>query len=160
MATAGEIITDALQEINVQEDEQSIQNTDFQAGLRYLNRMVNEWAARGMSLGFTTITKISEQVTVPDGVLGAIVSNLAIRLAPQFDVAIPIELAATAKDGMDAVRHLTVGTEATQMPGTMPIGSGNEGYRDGFTRRKFYPGVDPDTVDDEANRNIQQETNT
>jgi hypothetical protein len=158
MDTAEQVVSDALQEILVQADEQSIQATDMQAGIRYLNRMVNEWAARGMPLGFTNITKVSDFVTVPDGALGAIVSNLAIRLAPQFDAAIPIELAAAARSGMDAVRDLTVTSSATQMPGTMPVGSGNEGFEQGFER--FYPETNSETMEDEGNRVVNLETNT
>ena len=158
MDTAQQVVSDALQEILVQADEQSIQATDMQSGIRYLNRMVNEWAALGMPLGFTNITKVSDFVTVPDGALSAIISNLAIRLAPQFDAAISIELAAAAKSGMNAVRDLTVTVAPTQMPGTMPLGSGNEGFNQGFEH--FYPETSSETLEDEANRVINLESDT
>jgi hypothetical protein len=101
----------------------------------------------------------SDTVTVADGALGAIVSNLAIKLAKQYDEPVTGDLLQSARDGKNAVLHLTVSRKSTQMPNTMPRGSGNEGYWNS-NRENFYPGVDTDTIDDENGRNIQQETNT
>ena len=128
MATAGQVITDALQELNVQADEQSIQSTDMQAGIRYLNRMMFEWDATGLPLGFTMITNPADIVTVPDGALSGIIANLATRLSSQFDVAIPIELAASAKSGMEAIEFIAVTVNPVPKPDTLSIGSGNESY--------------------------------
>jgi hypothetical protein len=161
MATAAELITDSLGELLVQESEQSVESVEMQTSIRYLNRMMSEWAARGMSLGFTQIVNPVDIVTVPDGALSAIVYNLAIKLAKQYDSPMTVDLAANAKDGMRAILDLTVTVEATQMPNTMPIGSGNEGYwNGGSTNDHFYPGVDTDTLTDESNRNITLETDT
>ena len=161
MATAAELITDALSEILVQPDEQSVESVEMQTSIRYLNRMMSEWAVRGMSLGFTQIVNPTDAVTVADGAQSAIVYNLAIKLAKQYDEPITVDLAANAKDGMRAILDLTVTNYSTSMPNTMPVGSGNEGYwNGGGDYDHFYPGVDTDTVDDETARTITQETNT
>ena len=161
MATAAELITDSLGELLVSASEQSVQPEEMQAGIRYLNRMMSELAVQGMSLGFTIIVNPADVVTVPDGVQGAVVSLLALKLAPQYDAPITGSLIQAAKDGKNAILNLTISRKSTQMPSTMPVGSGNEGYLNGnLNTRHFYPGIDTDTIDDENGRNIQQETNT
>ena len=53
--TAQSIITDALQEILVQATEQPIEPSEFQSGIRYLNRMMSQWEANGMDLGYVEV---------------------------------------------------------------------------------------------------------
>ena len=159
MATAEEIITDALGEILVQASEQSVEPEAMQTSIRYLNRMMSEWAARGMSLGFTIITNPADSVTVPDGALNAVVYNLAIKLSQQYDAPITVNLASSAKDGMSAVLDLSVTSGATQMPSTMPLGSGNEGFLNNGSRH-FYVKSDLEAAETEANRVINLESDT
>ena len=156
MTTATEIIHDALQEILVQADEQEYQAAEYQSGLRGLNDMLSEWDALGYSLGFTILTNITDTVTVPAGAIGAVKTNLAMRLAPQFDVTITPGLAMRAKTGMQAVMNLSVVVLPTQLPDTLNIGSGNEDepYID-----HFYPGV-TDSVLTEDNGSILLESDT
>ena len=160
MATASEIITDALIELLVQSSEQAIESAEMQSAIRYLNRMMSEWAARGMSLGFTNIVNPGDTVTVPDGALGAVVSNLAMKLAKQYDEPVTQDLLISAKDGIKAVLHLTVHQVPTSHPSTLPIGSGNENWGlNSGTDRNFYPEQD-ETAQTEAERNINLESDT
>ena len=126
MATAAEIITDSLGEILVQADEQSVESVEMQTSIRYLNRMMAEWSSLGMSLGFTNISNPTDTVTVQDGALGAVVSNLALKLAKQYDEPVTADLVASARDGMKAIEFLSVTLQPTPRPNTLPMGSGNE----------------------------------
>ena len=156
MTTATEVIHDALQEILVQADEQEYQPAEYQSGMRGLNDMLSEWDALGYSLGFTLLVNITDTVTVPAGVIGAVKTNLAMRLAPQFDKQVTQGLAMRAKDGMQAVMNIAVVVLPTQLPDTLNIGSGNEDepYID-----HFYPGV-ADSVLTEDNGSILLESGT
>lgn len=126
METANSIVRDALSEILVQPAEQPVQSVDFQTGVRYLNRMMASWDAQGLSLGYTVVNNAADAITVPDGAISGIVYNLALKLAPQYDIPINPELRANALDGLDAIRNLSVTTQPTSYPCTLPIGSGNE----------------------------------
>lgn len=124
METAEELINDVLQEILVQAAEQSLEAVDFQTARRYLNRMM------AMSpynlLGFTTITKPSEFVTIPDAAIIGVIKNLAEMLLSTYDMPITLELKTAAAMGLKEIRRITTDIQPTQFPSTLPMGSGND----------------------------------
>ena len=128
--TAFSVIKSALQEINVQASEAPLEQDEIQDGITYLNRLMSKFAAQGISLGYTKISSLGDEITVPDGALDGIVKNLAISLHPQFiesDAPINPLLAQQARDGLDAMRNLSVFTIGpSYYPNTFPVGSGNE----------------------------------
>lgn len=141
METAETVIKDALQEMLVQASEQPIEAVDFQTARRYLNRMMASLSAQGINLGFTKIILPTDLMTVPDGAIEGIVFNLAKRLLPTYDMPLTPELQLSAKEGLKAMRKLSIFISPTRHPGTLPIGSGNEGD---YTTNDvhFYPGID------------------
>ena len=139
MATASEIITDSLGEILVSAAEQPVTGSEMSTAIRFLNRMMAAWSSSGLALGFTVINSSSDTVTIPDGAIDGVVASLAVRLAPQYDVTITAELMAAVKMGMNAVRDIAVTVEPTQLPCTMPIGSGNEYSSGNSIGDRFYP---------------------
>ena len=157
--TAASLITDALGEILVSATEQPVEASEMSAGIRFLNRMMASFDANGVSLGFTVITGPSDAITVAAGAIDGMVANLALRLAPQFDVAATPELIAAAKDGYSAMLNLAVTVEPTQMPCTMPIGSGNERSNGQFGNDRFYA-CPEDAILTEGNGKIQLESDT
>ena len=159
MATASEIITDALGELFNSAGEQPVVAEEMSSGIRYLNRMMNAWSASGLALGFTVITSPSDTITVADGALDGIVSNLAVRLAPRYGMEITPELNLNARDGKKVIRKLAVSTRATSHPCTLPIGSGNESSFNGTTTEKFYPCPEDSALTEEGG-NITLESDT
>ena len=157
MTTGTEVIHDALQEILVQSDEQEYQPAEYQAGMRSLNDMVSEWDALGLSLGFTLLTNITDTVTVAAGLIGAVKTNLAVRLAPQFDKQVTPGLMLSAKNGMKAVRRIAMTVAPTSLPSIMPIGSGNEDEY--YSTRRFFPAPEAGVLD-EGNGNVLLESDT
>lgn len=157
--TASSIVTDALGEILVSAAEQPVEAVEMSTGIRFLNRMMATFDSNGVSLGFTVITGPSDAITVAAGAIDGMVANLALRLAPQFDVATTPELIAAAKNGYQAMLNIAVTIEPTQMPCTMPIGSGNERDNGGFGSDKFYA-CPEDVVLTEGNGNIELEGDT
>ena len=57
METASTVIKDALQEILVQAQEQPIQAVDSSTAIRYMNRFMANLDAKGISLGYTVVSK-------------------------------------------------------------------------------------------------------
>lgn len=137
--TAQTIINDALLELTVQEGEQAIESFEFQRGVRYLNRMMAEFFADNIELGYTPVSSPNDIITIPAGGMSALVSNLAIRLSSALDIAITPSLAQTAEKGMDTLRNLGLSTGKMNFPGNLPIGSGNEWASNTYIGGHFYP---------------------
>ena len=126
METANDIISEALQELIVQAQEQSIQAPDFQAGLRHLNRMMAALEAKGIELGYTKVALANDNITIPDGAVEGVIYNLAVKLSTSYDITITQSLFTNAKEGMDVLRVLGVNIKPTLFPDTLPRGSGND----------------------------------
>ena len=156
METAESVINDALQEILVQASEQSLQSVDFQTGRRYLNRMMAIVPFSGM--GYTIVTNPSDPITIPDGAIEGVIFNLARRLLTTYDMPLTAELLQSAKDGLKEIRRITVTVMPTQMPCTLPIGSGNEGD-DTFNNTNFYACPDDELLTEQGG-SILLESNT
>ena len=140
--TANIIIKDALFDLQVQQDEAPLEATDARAAIRALNRMMNAFASDGINLGFTEVSQVNDPITVPAGALGAIVSNLAIELAPQYLSGEPTQrLLALAAQGKKILYKLGVEIGDTEYPDTLPRGSGNEDPCG--TYDTFYPDQQP-----------------
>ena len=159
METAQEVINDSLQEMLVQASEQPIEAVDFQTARRYLNRMMDRLAARGINLGYTKINNLGDLLTVPDGAVSGVVTSLAVELGNQYDVPIGPALAGRAGVGLDAMIDISFVIVPTRMPDTAPRGSGNTGENFGTFASPFYPGLTDDVLTEGGN-SIELESGT
>lgn len=141
MRTVNDIIQDALEDLVVQAEEAPIEAAEAQACIRALNRMMAQYASRGINLGYTIVDSVDDVVTIPDGALDAVVANLALRLAPKYrTTGVSQELINAANIGEDALFAIAVEVAEVEYPSTLPIGSGND-YT-GSPTEKFYPDKD------------------
>ena len=138
MATAAQVIKAALQRILVQDSEAPLEPDEFQDSIFAMNNFMLDLDAQGVKLGYTEINNLGETVTIPVGALRGLITNLAIEMAPDFDVQVSGTLAQIANDGLKAMRRLGVRMQRSRYPGTLPIGSGNEGDSVGFRSDHFY----------------------
>jgi hypothetical protein len=145
--TAKTVINDALQELLVQAIEQPIQQVDYSIAQRYLNRMMAEFAADGINLGYTEVSNPADYITVAAGAINGMIYNLALNLATTYDIAVSPELTVKADNGRRIMTRIAVTIQPSSYPDTLPIGSGNDG--DSTYNDKFYS-ADPDTVDAES----------
>lgn len=157
METANTVLIDALQELLIQASEAPIEPDEAQTAIRYLNRMMARLDAQGISLGYTTISNLADVITVPDGALEGVIKNLAVMLAPQYEKEVGSALIQGAKDGLDAMRKLSISILPSSYGDTLPRGSGNE-YDSGRVS-PFYP-EDAAQVANETGGYIQAETDT
>jgi len=139
METAADIIKDALGEIIVLGAEAPIEAADAQGGIRYLNRMMAAFDADGIALGYTEVSDLADDITIPAGASDGAVSQLAVRLWDQYadGQPVPSTLLARAISGKNTMRNIAFTMGATEFPSTLPIGSGNEW--EGSSDNKFYP---------------------
>lgn len=133
---AGEIITDALEEIVVQADEAPIEPSEGRAAMRILNDMMFDQAARGVNLGYTAVYSTGDEITVPLGAIRWMKVALAIELAPKYDAAVTNTMAMKAREAYKAVLNLAIDNADSEYPPTLPQGSGND-YPD-YASSTFY----------------------
>lgn len=123
---ASQLIKAILQEPLVQASEAPIEAVEAEDAIFALNNWMFEIAADGVNLGFTEVTDLADEVTVPRGAVNGIVKNVAAQIVNQFGVAVPPLLMTQAAVGLAVMTKIAVTIPDSPYPGTLPIGSGNE----------------------------------
>lgn len=136
MATAAKVITAALQRILVQGSEADLEPDEYQDAIFAMNNYMLALDADGVSLGYTEVTNLGDEVTIPTGALRGLIANLAIEVSPDYNGTITQGLVAAATAGLAVMQKLGVSTPRAHLPCTLPIGSGNESY--GYQDSHFY----------------------
>ena len=136
MAKVSEVVIDALEELVVQADEAPIEQSEANAAIRALNDMMLMWEATGIDLGYTVVNDLGDDMTVAAGAIFGIKKMLAVVLAPKYEVVPSPALLTMAKKGYDAILDLNYDSMASEYPGTLPRGSGND--VPGYTDQTFY----------------------
>jgi len=136
MATVAQVAKASLQSLLVQASEAPLEADEYQDFIFAMNNYMTALAANGVNLGYTVVTDIADEVTVPAGALQGIIANMAILVAPSYGAPIPAGVGEAATIGMKAMRKLGQFITPTRRPSTLPRGSGNEGF--GRTTH-FYP---------------------
>lgn len=108
----------------MQADEASLEASETQDFLDSLNDYMASLEVRGIRLGYTPVTNVSDYVTIPDGALLGVIDNVAIINAPDFNGQVSEALVASARIGMTALRRLGRTEAITQYPETLPRGQG------------------------------------
>ena len=97
-----------------------------------------ELDAQGIQLGYTVVTDLGDEVTIPTGALRGLIANMAIEVAPDYNGVISGGLQKAARDGFNTMRMLGQSMGKSRFPCTLPIGSGNEDNDFGMNGH-FYP---------------------
>jgi hypothetical protein len=106
-------------------------------------------------LGFTTVTNLADEVTIPRGAIRGVIANMAIEVAPQYGGTISPALEHQARQGMRAIRKLGCKIIPAQLPGNLPVGSGNDC---GYSYDTFYDHAEYATVTMAGNANTTEFT--
>ena len=137
VATAAQVVKASLQRILVQASEAPIQADEAQDFIFAMNNYMLALDAEGISLGYTVVANLGDEITVPVGALRGMIANLAIEVAPDYNGEISAGLQKAAIEGMVAMRRLGRVAMVSAYPGNLPIGSGNEWGVRGTSH--FYP---------------------
>jgi len=136
--TAAEVARDILQELVVQGAEAALTADETQSTIRYMNRYMAKLDADGINLGYTKVSDLGDPITIPDGALLGMIKNVAIQLAPQYEIPVSIDMTMAAQDALKTMRNISLQLQEMRYPDTLPIGSGNETVIFG-TDHHFYP---------------------
>lgn len=140
---AGELITQSLGLILVRSADIPLEPDELQDAITQLNTMMASW---NLPLGYTEVSSPNDELTVVSGALDAMTQNLALRLSPQFGVAVSPDLRINAKEAKNDLLKIVIKVNRSKYPSTLPRGTGNNRFRD----RIFYPASDAEIGTEEG----------
>lgn len=124
MATVAQVAKASLQRILVQASESTLEQTEFSDFIFDMNNYMLALDAQGIKLGYTVVTGLSDEVTIPLGALRGLIANMAIEVAPDYDGEVSGALVKAAADGMNAMLQLGVIVGKSEFSGNLPRGTG------------------------------------
>lgn len=132
MTTKRQLIEAAHSEIGLGDYIFDIPAEQLQIALRRLDAMMAEWNGMGLRLGYAlpgsyTAGDLATESGIPDRAWEAVVTNLAIRLAPSFGKAVMPETKATADRSLSMLLGKVLPPEVQY--GRIPAGAGNKPWR-------------------------------
>ena len=124
----------AFDELALASYEFDLQSDDLQAAMRRLDAMMAEWNGKGIRLGYPVPgspenSALTEETQVPDYANEAIITNLAIRMAPSRGKTVSPETKAVAKQGYNTLLSRAALPPEMQFTRNMPAGAGLKTWR-------------------------------
>jgi hypothetical protein len=86
VATVAAIISRSLRLIGVHDPGEPLEASDVQTGIEALNAMCTRWEANGNPLGWSNVSNPSDEMPSPPELDSCIAYNLALELAPEYDI--------------------------------------------------------------------------
>ena len=150
MATVSQVVSAGLKSIIVLGNEADLESADAQDFIFAMNNFMLDLDANGVKLGYTEVSNLGDEVTIPSGALRGLIANVAIEVAPDYGGMVSAALQQRANSGLKTMKHLGIQIRSSAYPSTLPIGSGNEGeYTYGYNNY-FYPDLEQEILS-EAN---------
>ncbi len=142
-----QFVSAAFEEIGLASYAFDLQPQQSESALRRLDAMLASWNALGIRLGYPLpsspeFSDIDAESEVPDSANEAIITNLAVKLAPSYGKQVMPETKATARETYNTLISRAVLPMEQQLPGTMPAGAGNKPWRV-YDNPFLRPPVDP-----------------
>lgn len=133
--TRRQFIEGAFEEIGLATFNYDMGPEQFQSARRRLDAMMAEWNAQGIRLAYPIPANpddgdLDEETLVPDSAWQAVVTNLAIRIAPMFGKTVMGETRFAAKQALNTIMGISALPVEIELR-TLPAGSGNKPWRYG-----------------------------
>lgn len=129
--TKREFVLAAFEELGIAASSFDLQAADLENGLRRLDALLGTWNGLGLRLGYPLPlspgdSSLDEVTEVPDRANEAIITNLAIRIAPSFGKTPALVTMATAKNSFNTLLSRFAVPPERQMPADVPTGAGHK----------------------------------
>jgi len=126
--TKDDLVHSALNEIGIADYDFDIGAEQTQSALQRLDSMMASWDSRGLKFGYPMPStakgsSLDEESNIPDVAWEAVITNLAIRIAPSYGKIVLPETKATAKESLNFLYNLFAQASEMQLP-SMPKGAG------------------------------------
>lgn len=144
--TKRQFVTAALEEIGLASYIFDAQPEQLQSALTRLDAMMANWNGKGIRLAYPLpgspgASSLDENTAVPDSANEAVITNLAVRLAPSYGKAVSADTKATARDAYNLLLSRAAMPPEQQLPDNMPAGAGNKPWN--LYGTYINPPVDP-----------------
>lgn len=129
--TTLEVIEDALRDINVISEVDNASPEQGKYGRRKLNQMMALWLEDSIDVGYFSQPNTSNDCPIPEYAELAVISGLAIVLAPKYGATVSQELVSVANSAIASVRRklISESLDNTDMS-HLPRGQGH--YHNGY----------------------------
>lgn len=129
--TKRQFVIAALEEIGMASYIFDAQPEQLQSALVRLDAMMANWNGKGIRLGYPIpstqgASSLDENTAVPDSSNEAVITNLAMRLAPSYGKTVSPDTRAVARDAYNLILSRAAMPPEQQLPDTMPAGAGNK----------------------------------
>jgi hypothetical protein len=149
----------ALEEIGIAAYQFDVGSQEIQSAVARLDAMMAHWLGYGIRIQYPIddpeYTEWTMQTNVPDRAWNAIITNLAIQIAPSYGKTPAQQTLANAKAGYNLLLTRRTGLPMMQLPGTMPAGAGNKPWRYYGNGPFIRPPVEPVTAGPDSYLEIQ-----
>lgn len=125
MATVAEVAKASLQKLLVQASEADLEPAEYQDFIFAMNNYMAALEAEGIDIGYSPVSDLGDELTVPDGAISGIVSLMAIEVAADYDRQVSPALATSAENGMRVILKLGQVVQRSSLPANLPLGSGH-----------------------------------
>ncbi len=141
MSTGTEIIQNAMERIGAHSIHQPAEPSDIIKGMDILNSMLQLWISWGVDIQTVPIDQPGQDLSEPPDAKNAIIDNLALAMAPNFDngkVIVSPRLMANAMRGIQQIRTLyrKFKVPRKRPSSLLPRGAGNS--KGSFRRDIFF----------------------
>ena len=132
--TKRQFVIGAYEEIGLANYVYDLETEDLQATLHRLDAMMGMWNLKGIRIGYPLPStqggsSLGDETNVPDSANEAIVTGLAIRIAPGLGKTVSPDTKITARQSYITLLGHSAKTLERQLPGTMPRGQGQKPWR-------------------------------
>lgn len=142
--TKGAFVTAALSELGIADYEFDITPEEVSSGVRRLDAMMAHWSDKGLTLSYNSGGGPDEDSGVPSIADEAVITNLAIRLAPSYGKQVSPQVMANAKGALNTLLGKSTQPRQQQYQ-QMPLGAGYKSTFQRFTdppKEEYLEGVD------------------
>lgn len=142
--TKREYITAALEEIGLANYVFDLTPEQLQSALRRLDTMIAQWNGYGIRLGFPlskdpSDAELDTVTMVPDFAHEAIITNLAVKMAPSYGKVVMPETKEMARSGYRMLTERFAMPPEQQLPASMPKGAGKKDRSRPYLRQPADP---------------------
>ena len=134
--TKRQLVEAAMAEIGLASYAFDLLPEQRELALRRLDSMMAEWNTRGLRLGYPVPdnpadSDIDVDSNLPDAAWEAVITNLALRMAPSYGKQVNIETKITARHALNTILSRASMPPEMKLP-AMPSGAGNKYIDDPF----------------------------
>jgi hypothetical protein len=132
--TVRQFVTSALEELGLADYVFDLAPEQLASAAKRMQSMLAEWNAKGLRVSATLNSDpdsidIDTDSGIPDKANDAIITMLAVRIAPMFGKTPSSDTKAAAKAGYNTLLSLAAMPPEMQLPGSLPAGAGAKYWR-------------------------------